>query len=61
MELIPHAYHSVATDQAEMTAAIAMKQLCMRGYHIYKDVWAAVVDKELMWRKEISMMFMLYQ
>ena len=33
------AYHSVAT---EMTAAVAMKQSCERGYHVYKDVWAAV-------------------
>ena len=32
------AYHSVAT---EMTAAIAMKQSCVRGYHVYKDAWAA--------------------
>ena len=36
----------IATDQTEMTAAIAMKQLCMRGYHVYKDVWAAVVGEE---------------
>ena len=50
---------SVATDQAEMTVAAAMNQLCVRGYHIYKDVWAAVVGKELVWRKEIPTMFML--
>ena len=29
-----------------MTPAVAMKQSCMRGYHIYKDVWTAVVREE---------------
>ena len=50
-ELITHAYHSVVT---EMTAAVAMKQLCVRGYHVYKNVWAAVVGEELVWRKRNS-------
>ena len=40
----------LTTDQAEMTAAIAMKQSCMRGYHVNKDMWAAVVGEELVWR-----------
>ena len=50
-ELITHAYHSVVT---EMTAAVAMKQLCVRGYHVYKNVWATVVGEELVWRKRNS-------
>ena len=39
------------SSQAEMSAAVAMKQLCVRGYHVYKDVWAAVVGEELVYRK----------
>ena len=39
-------------DQAEMTA-VATKQLCVRGYyHVYKDVWAAVVGENLVCRRE---------
>ena len=49
-ELITRAYHS-HTDQAEITVAVALKQLCVNGYHVYKDVWAAVVSEELVWRK----------
>ena len=52
---------SVATDQAEMTAAVAMKQLCVRGYHVYKDVWTAVVCKVGVEKEEIPTTFMLYQ
>ena len=52
---------SVATNQAEMTVAAAMNQSCVRGYHIYKDVWAAVVGNELIGveKEEIPTMFML--
>ena len=32
--------------------AIATKQSCVRGYHINKDVWAAVVGEELVCRRE---------
>ena len=52
-----------ATDQVEMTA-VATKQSCVRGYYVYKDVWAAVVGEGLVCRiekEETTMMFMLYQ
>ena len=42
---------SVPTDQAEMTVAVVMKQSCVRGYHVYKDVWTAVVGEELVWKR----------
>ena len=32
--------------------AVATKQSCVRGYHIHMDVWAAVVDEELVCRRE---------
>ena len=32
--------------------AVAIKQPCVRGYHVYKDMWAAVVGKELMCRRQ---------
>ena len=35
----------------EMTA-VATKQLCVRGYHVYKDLWAAVIGEELVCRRE---------
>ena len=44
--------------------AVATKQSCVRGYHVYKDVWAAVVGEGLVCRiekEETTMMFMLYQ
>ena len=34
--------------------AVTTKQPCVRGYHVYKDVWAAVVGEELVWRRENS-------
>ena len=34
-----------------MTVAVAIKQSCMKGYHVYKDLWADVVGEELVWRK----------
>ena len=52
---------SVATDQAEMTVVVAMNQSCVRGYHIYKDVWAAVVGKEFVWRKRKFPRCLCYQ
>ena len=38
-------------NQTEMTAN-ATKQSCVRGYHVYKDVGAAVVGEELVRRRE---------
>ena len=32
--------------------AVATKQLCVRGYHVYKDVWAAVGCEESVYRRE---------
>ena len=32
--------------------AVATKQLCVRSYHVYKDVWAAVVGEDLVCRRE---------
>ena len=32
--------------------AVATKLSCVRGYHVYKDVWAAVVGEKLVCRRE---------
>ena len=31
---------------------VATRQSCVKGYHIYKDVWAAVVGEGLVCRRE---------
>ena len=39
-------WHGAATGMAAAWAEVSTR-LCVKGYHVYKDVWAAAIGKEL--------------